>query len=62
MLICAKFNIIYQHIDVFFNENDVLTEGGYFIYKTEYFQNFKLIVHKLEKLENNKYFDIEMIV
>lgn len=62
MLICAKFNIIYQRIDIFCNENYVLSEGGYFIYKFEYFQNFKLIVSKLENLEENKYFDIDMIV
>lgn len=57
MLICAKFNIVYQHIDIFYNEKDV-SSGGYFIYKNEYFQNFKLIVSKLESLEQNKYFEI----
>jgi len=62
MLIRAKFNIVYQHIDIFYYEKDVFTEGGYFIYKNEYFQNFKLIVSKLESLEQNKYFEIDMIV
>jgi len=62
MLICAKFNIIYQHIDIFYNKNDVLSEDGFFIYKYEYFESFKSIVAKLERLEQNKCFDIDTIV
>jgi hypothetical protein len=61
MMLCAQFNIVNQHIDKFYDLNDALTEGGYSIYRNEYFYNFRHIVSKLEDLEKNKYFNIDMI-
>ncbi|KAF0721907.1 Uncharacterized protein FWK35_00025870, partial [Aphis craccivora] len=62
MVICIQFNIVYQHIGPFYEVNDALTEDGYSVYRKELFHNFRMMVSKLEDLEKNKYFDIDMIV
>jgi len=62
MLLCIQFNIVYQYIGPFYEIYDALTENGYTIYHNEFFHNFRMMVSKLEHLEKNKYFEIDMIV
>ncbi|XP_050066465.1 uncharacterized protein LOC126555611 [Aphis gossypii] len=60
MIICSKFNIVYKYIDSFITTNK-FTENAYVGNKYLYL-NFLCMVHKLEKLRTNLYFDMEMIV
>lgn len=62
MIICAKFNIIYSHIDKFYDINDTFTEFGYLIYKYELFNDFRNIISKLENTDKHFNFDLNMIV
>lgn len=62
ILQCSKFNIIYDYIDKYQDIQNTFTDYGYNIYKYEYYNNCINIVSKLEHLDENLYFDFNMIV
>lgn len=62
LILCAKFNIIYNNIDKYHDIQSTLTEYGYNIYKYEYYYSFINIVSKLEHPDKNLDFDFNMIV